>query len=70
MAIRKDSLINGAVLGLIIGVLIASSNISWISSIVDTIIGFLSEDFQSLTYVRYFVIGIIGLGAGIIVDRY
>ena len=64
-----DKLKNGTALGAIFGLLVASSGVSWIQSIVDTIIDVVPEDYQ-FKYIGYVVFGALGALAGYIIDKY
>ena len=62
----SDSLYGGAILGTIVGLLVASSSISWIQSIVTTV----TNIFPSFQYNSYIVFGLIVMIAGYINDKY
>jgi len=64
----SDDLKNGLVLGAIIGILIASSSISWIQSIVTSVTNLIPAEYQ-FEYAKYVVWGLLGLLAGYIIDR-
>ena len=66
----KDNIWNGVILGAVIGVLIASSEISFITSIVDFVMKVIPEQYATLTYMKYIVFGVVGGIVGAIVDRY
>lgn len=63
-----DNLTNGLILGAIFGLLIASSNISWIQSIVTAVVDAIPVEYH-FQYVSYVVWGFLGMLAGYIVDR-
>lgn len=64
----SDNLLNGTVLGVVIGLLIASSNIAWIQSIVSTIVNLIPSQYH-FDNISYVVIGSIGAIVGYLVDR-
>lgn len=64
-----DKLLNGSILGAIVGILIVSSSISWIQSFVTTITNLIPADYQ-FQYISYVVFGVIGLLVGYLLDKY
>ena len=65
----RDKVHNGAFLGMLFGLLLASSNITWINSIVTYVVDFIPVSY-TFSYIEYVVWGLIGLLAGYIVDKY
>lgn len=68
----SDGLTNGLVFGAIMGVLFASSNISFISNIVTQVMNFIPSQYISWAgaYASYAVFGVLGLLVGWIIDYY
>ena len=63
-----DNLLNGVVLGAGIGVLIASSEISWIQSLVGYMTNLIPAQYH-FQYIEYALLGLIGGITGYIIDR-
>jgi len=63
-----DKLLNGTILGTLMGVLIASSSIGWLQSIVSNIVAIVPADYQ-FQYIRYVLMGVLGAIAGYIIDK-
>ena len=64
----RDTLHNGSILGVLFGLLLASSSVSWIQSIVETIVNIIPVEYH-FQYISYLVFGIIGFGIGYFIDR-
>lgn len=65
----RDKVHNGTVLGLLFGLLLASSVIPWINSIVMFVVNYIPTAYQ-FAYIEYIVWGAIGALAGFILDKY
>ena len=64
----SDGLLNGIVLGFLIGLLTASSSILWIQSIVTFVVDMIPLEYH-FEYISYAVFGVIGMGIGYFIDR-
>jgi hypothetical protein len=64
----SDNLLNGAILGVLIGVLIGSSNIPFIQTAVSWITNLIPEAYHFM-YMEWIVVGLLGGIIGYIVDR-
>lgn len=64
----RDKVKNGTFLGLLFGLLLASSLIPWINSLVMTVVD--SIPIEYFKYMEYIVWGLIGSLAGYIIDKY
>lgn len=69
-ASMRDRVRNGTYLGIVFGLLVASSDITWIQSIVTSIVGTLPENYQSVKFIDYVLFGLIGGGLGYFVDKF
>lgn len=67
-ASMKDKCKNGTFLGLLFGLLLASSLIPWINSIVMAVVD--QIPIEHFPYMEYIVWGLIGAITGYIIDRY
>ena len=65
----RDKVRNGAFLGMLFGLLLASSVIPWINSIVTYVVDFIPVGY-TFPYIEYVTWGLIGLLAGYIIDKY
>jgi len=65
----RDKVRNGVFLGLIFGLLLASSVIPWINSIVMFVINKIPTTYH-FQYIEYVVWGLIGSLLGYIIDKY
>ncbi len=65
----RDKTRNGSFLGVLFGLLIASSNISWIQSIVTWAVDLIPVAYH-FEYISYVLFGILGLIVGYGIDRW
>jgi hypothetical protein len=66
----SDNLLNGAIVGAIMGVLLASSSFSWAQSIVTAVTGWIPSTWTSWagTSANYVVFGLLGGIIGYVMD--
>ena len=64
----SDGLLNGLSLGLCFGILLASSDISWIQSIVTAVVNIIPVEYH-YQYIDYTTFGLLGMGIGYFIDR-
>ena len=63
-----DNLLNGTVLGVLFGFLVASSNLLWIQSIITSIVNIIPVTYH-FQYMEYFIMaGLFGI-IGYLIDR-
>jgi len=68
-ASMRDKVKNGTVLGLLFGILIASSDISWIQSIVTSTVDIIPTEYH-FEYISYVTFALLGMISGYIIDKY
>lgn len=65
----KDKVRNGTLLGILFGLLLASSVIPWINSIVMFVVNYIPSTYH-FPYIEYLVWGILGGFLGYAIDRW
>ncbi len=65
----SDNILNGTILGALLGVLLASSNISFLHTAVMWVTNLIPSQYHFFAGFEYLVWGVIGAIAGHIIDR-